>query len=190
MFLNEATSSTVTENRRAEQRVAWLSRAVVCGVILDTASFLAEDLILEVGTSDFSVSGVRIVASRQLRVGQEVCVRMGGSTGLAVSAQGKVVRCRPMSSEPRSNKCNWGIAFSAADARVLRQHQVFELLKKRPEFSTTSAILVSAHPLELLWWFSRLSKDVRTVLVGTTDSLVINQMRKMCPARTVLAWHH
>ncbi|MBL4636893.1 MAG: PilZ domain-containing protein [Kofleriaceae bacterium] len=168
--------------------MAWLSRAVVCGFVLDTASFLAEDLILEVGTSDFSASGVRIVASRQLRVGQEVCVRMGGSAGLAVSAQGHVVRCRPMNSESRSKKCNWGIAFLADDVRVLRQHHVFELLKKQPAFSTTSAILVSAHPLELLWWFSGLSKDVRTVLVGTANTSVIKEMQRMNPTRTVTMW--
>lgn len=184
-------SSLYNKNRRSDARVIWHSRAVLCGVTsYDGQKGSAENLLLEVCTNNVSASGVRIIGSRLLRVGLKVCVRMGRLSGLAVSAQGRVVRCisgkaKSIETPQEESPCNWGIAFAPRDAKALRRHRVFEF--ERDVNSKTSAVLVSADVLELFWWFSRLSKDVRVVFVATSDERVLQQMRKMAPVRVVIA---
>jgi hypothetical protein len=104
---------------------------------------------------------------------------MALDSGLAISAEGQVARaCRG------DERCEWGIAFDRVDADDLARHRIFEtvdMLERQPD----CVVLVSSHPLELVWWFARLPPEQRRVFVGTSDPLVLERLRAMDPARDV-----
>jgi hypothetical protein len=107
---------------------------------------------------------------------------MGVCDGLAVSAHGTIAR----KGSDRSNgnsKREWGIQFDLGAVETFERYCVFD------EFSSahlgSTAVLISDHPLELVWWFVRLLDNVHTVLIGTDDELVVRRLEKMNRSKKV-----
>ena len=139
--------------------------------------------LYEVVTKDVSASGALIVGPQLLRVGQSALFRIGANSGLSISTQGRIVRKGKVGG---TKKSEWGVAFDEGSIAMLKQYSVFESqLTTKAGASQTTAVIISEHPLELFWWLSQLSAEVRTVFVGTNSTGVLEQMRKASPTRDI-----
>ncbi len=165
---------------RASARVKYQVRAILAPTPVQQDDEYFGERIFEVSTRDLSEGGALILGSRQIKVGQQTLFRVGTGNGLVLSLRGKIVRRGKPCASPHA--CEWGIQFDEADAALLRLHSVLE-----PEFSqtmfnqSTLAAIVSTNHLEMFWWLSQLSSEIREVLVSTNDSALLMRLRKEAP---------
>lgn len=165
---------------RASARVQYQVRALLALTTQLPGGNSFGEPIYEVSTRDMSEGGALILGSRQLRVGQETLFRVGTGSGLVLSLRGQVVRRGNPCASPHA--CEWGIQFNDADAKLLRQHSVLA-----PEFSSTMysqshmAAIVSTDHLEMFWWLTQLSSEIREVLVSTNDLELLQRLRNEAP---------